>query len=417
VSAALRAAIDWLCESESDRRVRLRTEDSALEVMCRRVDPAGLIAASKVLGAIGANLGPVTADRAHGPWIVRAPIATTRETYLMLSQGGLSLALPWHSVLKIAMLPRAAFESRVRHLPHPVIEPFEPLSVAVPEYPVVLVGHGLKRAYLLADRLVWRLPAESIAAPPDPQVFGHERCVRTEDGAVYRVLESGRLLDNVEPVTFDLGERLAPNAREALAEAPPSHAAVEVAAAIDLRPNPEAVVETPVPDADTMPLTVSDMTLVTDAAPFPVVDTTPGLEEHPAPEPIDPGRVAPMPLRALLAEDSLSARLALAAMIETHGIEAHAVRDAASLFAALENGPWALVCVDTELPDARGPELLRRVAEQLSVVGAESEIVALVRDGEERTAAEGGVARTLRKPWSRTALEQLLVDLGLGDPA
>ena len=65
VSAALRAAIDWLCEDgEHTTGARLRTEDSALELTCPRVNPAGLAAAGKVLAAVGGNLGPAGSARA-----------------------------------------------------------------------------------------------------------------------------------------------------------------------------------------------------------------------------------------------------------------------------------------------------------------------------------------------------------------
>src|SRR5205814_8402199 len=51
VSAALRAALDWLCGSGEPSRVRLRTEDSALEVVCPDLHPQGIVAAAKVLAA------------------------------------------------------------------------------------------------------------------------------------------------------------------------------------------------------------------------------------------------------------------------------------------------------------------------------------------------------------------------------
>src|SRR5439155_19172958 len=108
VSAALRAALDWLCEGDTEMRsVRLRTEDSALEIVCPRVHVPGVGAAAKVLAAVGGNLGPaVTAGRAAGraaaasPWLLRVPIAAPRATYLMVSQDGLKVALPWHAVLR-----------------------------------------------------------------------------------------------------------------------------------------------------------------------------------------------------------------------------------------------------------------------------------------------------------------------------
>jgi CheY-like chemotaxis protein len=300
------------------------------------------------------------------------------------------------------MRPRAAFEASVRHLPHPVLPVFQPLSAAVAEYPLVLVGHGLKRAYLLADRLVWRLPAEACPSMTDPDLPGHDTCVRTEDGAIYRVLDPRRLLEHIEAPAFRLDERLSGSAP---VESRGAAAAVARAA------EPLPAIAPANPDEAVEPSVAADAGAA--------LETLPGLDlgedETDEPRPIDPDRVAPMPLRALVAEDSLSARLALIAMIETHGIEAHAVRTAAELFEALERGPWALVCVDTELPDARGAELLRDVGARLRSDGGNSELVALVRDGEEAAAIEAGVVRSLRKPWSRSALERLIHELGLDE--
>ena len=46
--------------------------------------------------------------------------------------------------------------------------------------------------------------------------------------------------------------------------------------------------------------------------------------------------------------------------------EHQTVRTAAGLFDALAAGPWALVCVDAELPDGRGVELLSDARARLS---------------------------------------------------
>src|SRR5204863_6748403 len=55
---------------------------------------------------------------------------------------------------------------------------------------------------------------------------------------------------------------------------------------------------------------------------------------------LDPARVTPLPPRALLAQDSISARHTLARLLEERDLEVHAVGTAAELEDALELGPW-----------------------------------------------------------------------------
>jgi len=379
VSAALRATIDWLCEADTrGHGARLRTEDSALELTCPRVNPAGLAAAAKVLAAVGGNLGPAATPRGtSAPWVIRVPIVTSRETFLMVSQGDLDLALPWHSVLRVSMTSRAAFDASVGALGHAVLPPLVALSGAEIEYPIILVAHGLRRAYIVADRLVWRLPAETVEIGPDPRAPGHPRCVRTTDGAIYRVADPARLLEGVPPIAI-------PEFEPAF-ESPSPVAPLE-ARSEDLTPV--------APDASTsVPLTG------TRAVALPMLDAA---------------RVMPLPLRALVAEDSISARLSLAQMLEGHGMEVHTVGTAAELFHALDEGSWALVCIDAELPDGRGVEWLSAVSTRARELDEGVEVVALVRDGAEAAIAiEARVVHSLRKPWSRAAVAQLMTELGL----
>ncbi len=391
VSAALRAAIDWLCEGgEQPGGARLRTEDSALELTCPNVNPAGLAAAGKVLAAVGGNLGPAGSPRGGaGAWVMRVPIVTTRETFLMVSQGGLDLALPWHAVLRVTMASRATFDASVGTLGHPVIAPMAPLSSAETEYPIILVAHGLRRAYFVADRLVWRLPAETIEHGPDPRAPGHSRCVRTEGGAIYRVADPARMLENVPPIALPEFEPVAAAVHDDIPVSQPTKDAHEPAPAMHSGATATALAE------DT----------VFEAAPHAEPVSTPML---------DAARVMPLPLRALIAEDSISARLGLAQMLEGHGLEVHAVGTAAELFEALENGPWAIVCVDAELPDGHGVELLSEARDRARELDEGVEIVALVRDGaEEALAIEALIVRSLHKPCSRTAVARLVADLGL----
>jgi CheY-like chemotaxis protein len=111
--------------------------------------------------------------------------------------------------------------------------------------------------------------------------------------------------------------------------------------------------------------------------------------------------------RALVAEDSIAARIFLVRLLEEQGFEVHAVASAAELRGALAGGPWTLVCADGELPDAHGAEFMAELARDASRAG--SPLVALVRDAADETAArEAGVTATLRKPFGRQALEQML---------
>src|SRR5262249_29644230 len=159
------------------------------EVVCARVHVAGIGAAAKVLAAVGGNLGPVaTTGRAAGqpaenaPWLMRVPIAAPRATYLMGTQNELKIALPWHAVLRGVRTRRAMFAPSIARLGLPVLAPLVPLSRAASEYPVVLLAHGLKRAYFVADRLIWRLPAEPSDQIPEPRTPGLDRAVMAEDG-------------------------------------------------------------------------------------------------------------------------------------------------------------------------------------------------------------------------------------------
>jgi CheY-like chemotaxis protein len=121
----------------------------------------------------------------------------------------------------------------------------------------------------------------------------------------------------------------------------------------------------------------------------------------------EPAVQAPSPRRALVAEDSIAARIYLVRLLEQHGFDVHAAATATEMRAKLARGPWALVCADCALPDVAGvahlPELVRAAG------GAGAMAVALVRDAEDDAAARAaGVYATLRKPIDRAALERLL---------
>src|SRR5204863_5616390 len=71
--------------------------------------------------------------------------------------------------------------------------------------PAVLLGLGLKRAYLIADRLIWRMPAEPAAGAPSESDRALGRAVRTPDGEIYWAVQATELLSGVEPAPLPKG--------------------------------------------------------------------------------------------------------------------------------------------------------------------------------------------------------------------
>jgi two-component system OmpR family response regulator len=116
-------------------------------------------------------------------------------------------------------------------------------------------------------------------------------------------------------------------------------------------------------------------------------------------------------LNALVAEDSITARIFLARLLTRLGFDVSTVDTAAALRAELERSSWSLVCVDIELPDEAGTAFLAGLAARH---GARTPFVALVRDAEDRVAARrAGFEHLVRKPFDHQELEQVLGRLGL----
>jgi CheY-like chemotaxis protein len=123
-----------------------------------------------------------------------------------------------------------------------------------------------------------------------------------------------------------------------------------------------------------------------------------------------------VPRRALVAEDSIAARIYLVRLLEQQGFDVHTAATATELRGMLARGPWALVCADSALPDVAGGALLRDLARAAG--SAATTVVALVRDAEDDAAArEAGIPVTLRKPIDRAALEHLLDHVAHDAPA
>jgi DNA-binding response OmpR family regulator len=122
---------------------------------------------------------------------------------------------------------------------------------------------------------------------------------------------------------------------------------------------------------------------------------------------------APRGRRALIAEDSLTARIFLSRLLQAQGFEVRAVERAAELRNELA-GAWTLVCVDVELPDARGPSLVEEVVHSQEGRPTPAAVIALVRDrADTNAAAMAGVRRVLHKPYDMDAVARMLERIGV----
>jgi CheY-like chemotaxis protein len=417
VAAALRAALDWLAPAAVNRSgVRLYGEPSLLEVRLEAIDPGALEGAQRVIAAAGGNLGPVIEPdgRLSGGWMIRVPTFAPRATYLMVEQGPLRLALPWHSVLRIAMVPAASLRDRGHVLDAPVLGVLAPSSPSALEHPLVLIGHGVKRAYLMADRLVWRLmadPQNTESPSPSPKLDG---CVRTEEGESYCRLDPARALESIETqVRWEPARAAQPRRGQAVltesdVEPLPSPASAP-APVVDSRARAASTGEPASPDASSSGSTASATAIVTALPTPPAASPTP--ESKPAAAVAD---VAPARPRVLVADDSLTARLFLGRMLDKLGVEVETVPRASALLARLGE-PWSLVVTDCDLPDASGVEWLLSVRDQLVARSSPAKLAVLIRDGADLDVARAaGIDETLLKPFDRASVAALLERAGLG---
>jgi len=270
------------------------------------------------------------------------------------------------------------------------------------ERPVMLLGHGLKRAHFVVERLVWRLGEAAVEAAPAPPAVALSGAVVTDEGERYWVLDTGALLAPVKAPLYPVPS-LEPVASLSSADVEPLGGA----------PAPPApVVAAPAPSGSAAPDTPAGV---------------PPPPEPPRPTPAETGspRRARRFRSALVAEDSLIASIFLTRLLEQQGFLVRAVVTGAELKQELDRSPWNLVCVDIELPDHRGADHLREVREALEAAAARAghappALIALVRDAEDIAAARAaGLTRTLRKPFGRGALMEQLQRAGLfpGSPA
>jgi len=116
--------------------------------------------------------------------------------------------------------------------------------------------------------------------------------------------------------------------------------------------------------------------------------------------------------RALIADDSLVARLALGRVLEREGWVVEWVEDAAAMWEALAAEEWTAVFADVSLPDAASGAHLPSLASLRLESDRPFELIALTRDDdEERTVRASGIGRVLRKPFAAEALEALVAAL------
>jgi CheY-like chemotaxis protein len=471
VAAVLRAALDWLLgDAEGGAPLRVNADASTVEIECRQVDPEGVLPAHEVIAAVGGSMAPAPGDGAGG-LVLRLPAVAERDSYLMLVQDDLHLALPWTNVLRIQL--EAADDDPPGA---PPLAPLKPLTGGRRGRPIVTVGLGMRRGTLSVDRLIWRLAADPCAIE-EAAPRGTTSAVRTDDGEVFWVVDTTRLMRDVPlppiPDAWRAGERRegsatprhdAPASRGETtpgtgAEAAPS-AASETArgAHVDLPagawhgpvklfllgpedvdpiegdplqgPLDRAPVSVPAtPSAETEPAAPSTGPAPDAERPAPdapgerpesqgssILIAAGGMQRPFAPGPADAPASADRPghgRRVLIAEDSFMARIFLTRLLQAQGYNVHSVGTAEALRLALGEA-WALICVDVELPDARGAELIREVAGTLDAQAEPAVLVALVRDWQDADeAARGGVHRSLLKPFSQRGVSAMLARAGL----
>jgi CheY-like chemotaxis protein len=461
-----------------------------LELTFDSVLSSALGPAADVLESADGSLGP--AGDGSGAWVLRAPVATDRDLFLLVEQGRLRLALPWHAVVKVRLVATDGIDGFLARQRWSVLAPFAEPEERLPERPVILVALGLRRAALVADRLIWRMACALVEPPGAPPAEGLRRAVRTDSGESYWMVEPRWVLRDVEPLGLPEPQGSAVSAvvespipREPIplparhesagtaSEAPgaseaPSELAGEAVESLEVdvhefevhaaeselvfqlepevhsepesevEPEPESEVE-PAPESEVEPAPESEVRaseaptspsvlqadsvepLLFDAPPAvtaAVIDVAEAVAP-PAVTAAAPATAIPaadasssaQPQRsALVAEDSIIARVFLTRLLEQQGYRVHGVATAIELRGALARGGFTIVFADVELPDGRGVELLRPLA--VEAFGAGIPLVALVRDAADSDAARSaGVTHHLRKPYEREALDRLLLRL------
>jgi CheY-like chemotaxis protein len=440
VAAGLRAALDWL-GADMGGALRVTLHESALSLAIRATHEPGLGPAGAVLALSGGALLP----EPDGRWSLRVPVHTERPAFLLVRQGELSLALPWHAVARM----RIADDMARAVMTEPSLRPWSPLARAAGERPAALLALGLTRAWLHLDHVVWRVFATPAPAEASDTVPGGRLVVRTDEGEEYWVVEVGEALRGVPPLHTPkpqprvrpafgppgetqvaaasfaapadpfappavAGQTAPPNGSEE--EEEPAEFASRPAATLRLlgpeHVHPLHTARDPKPEAGPMVTrsTLQESSPMTPLSPAPVANPVTPPTASPAHPPTAHATAAPGTRRhALLVDDSLVARLSLGRILEREGWSVEWVEHASEMWEALQAPGWGVVFVDVSLPDANGRDHLRAVVANRNALDHGFEIVALTRDArEERMAQECGIRTVLRKPFTQGTVEELV---------
>jgi len=422
VAAALSAALDWL-GADAGGALRVRVQDAAMTLSLRATHEPGLGPAGAVLSLSGGALLP----EPDGRWALRVPLHVDRPAFLLVRQGELLLALPWHAVARLCIADDAARAA----MTEPSLAPWSPLERGHGERPAALLALGLTRAWLHVDHIVWRVFARPEPAEVMDLVPGGRHVVRTESEAEYWVVDVTEALAGVPglappPPRPRPRPEAAPDEPAVTSPAPPAPPAPapQEGASLEGAPEPAPAlaesprVEPPGSDEDEEPLEwvtgppplAPALRVLGPADVRPLGRPSTGEDAPPAPpEPPAPEHVA---RRALIADDSLVARLALGRVLEREGWVVEWVEDAAAMWEALAAEEWTAVFADVSLPDAASGAHLPALASLRLESDRPFELIALTRDDdEERTVRASGIGRVLRKPFASEALEALVAAL------
>lgn len=204
VASALRAALDWLA-ADPAAPLQLETHDDFVALHFDVHQGEGLAATGEVLETVGGHLAPLRPGARR--WRLVVPRLVARPAFLLLEQGHMGLAVPWSSVVRLRMVsPERAAEDA------PVLAPLRWSAPPAGERPAALLAHGLRRAWLFADRVVWRFAAHAEEVEESAPVSGLVRAVRGEDGTLFWLAEAAWLLRATEAPTAAIEEAVVPEA-------------------------------------------------------------------------------------------------------------------------------------------------------------------------------------------------------------
>ncbi len=452
-AGAMRAALDWLLEP--DARPELHIHDTSIALVLPEARPERLALAGATLSAADGAL----LQGEDGRWQMRVPLLVERPSFLLVRQGHLALALPWSAVARLRMF---SVEARAA-LREPVLAPLAPAAELHGERPCALIVHGLRRAWCVVERIVWRIvaePSEPDRASPMP---GLERSIDVEEGDRYWVAEPAWLLRRVaaaetpesswrpkghslpelsadaplpEPAAF---EPLAPESIAAPVLASPMQPTLLTSAHAtplssprrpsrdDVQPHEPPPLERRVrvrAADESAPLAASDATTAPSTpSPAPprsvqAITTVLGAASEAPEQPLELSsevenaeyrptwHEAP---RALVIDDSLVARLFLGRLLERRGFQVESAADSVDGLQMLALGPWSVVFADLALPGIAPEMWLRQVVQLQQSSPLPFSVVVLTRDrDDERAAGDAAMPYVLRKPFESESLDDLL---------